>query len=180
MVEKNPTPGGKMNIVEADGFRFDTGPSLVTMPGVLADTFRAAGRRVEDYLSLEPLDPICHYHFADGSEMNTSASLPHLVSEVGNLSSEDVTGLFRFLAYSRRLFERAGPIFLLRERPHLRDLIARRALDALRIDAHLSMHRAIRRFFKDRRLVQLFDRYATYNGSSPYRAPATLAMISEA
>ena len=53
----------------------------------------------------------------------------------------------------------------------------RRALDALRIDAHLTMHRAISRFFRDPRLVQLFDRYATYNGSSPFRAPATLCMI---
>jgi phytoene desaturase len=177
MLEKNPTPGGKMNVVEAEGFRFDTGPSLLTLPGVLADTFRAAGRRVEDYLTLEALDPICHYRFADGSEINTSANLPRLVSEVGNLSGDDVTGLFRFLAYSRKLFERAGPIFLLRERPRLRDLITRRALDTLRIDAHLSMHRAVRRFFKDWRLVQLFDRYATYNGSSPFHAPATLAMI---
>jgi phytoene desaturase len=177
VVEKNATPGGKMNIVEAERFRFDTGPSLLTLPGVLADTFRAAGRRVEDYLTLEPLDPICRYRFPDGSEISTSANLPRLVAEVGNLSGDDVTGLFRFLAYSRRLFERAGPIFLLRERPRLRDLITRRALNTLRIDAHLSMHRATRRFFRDRRLVQLFDRYATYNGSSPFRAPATLAMI---
>lgn len=177
LIEKNSTPGGKLNIVEAGGFRFDTGPSLVTLPGVLADTFHAAGRRMEDYLKLEPLEPICRYKFADGSGLDISANLPRLVSEVGGFAPEEVTGLFRFLAYSRTLFERAGPIFLLRERPRLLDLASRRALDALRIDAHISMDKAVRRFFKDPRLVQLFDRYATYNGSSPYRAPATLAMI---
>jgi phytoene desaturase len=178
LIEKNPTPGGKMNILEAEGFRFDTGPSLVTLPGVIADTFRAAGRRrMEDYLTLQPLDPLTRYRFADGASLDVSPNLPRLVNEVGRLSPGDVTGLFRFLAYSRTLFERAGPVFLFKERPGLRDLLARRALDALRIDAHLSMHRAVSRYFKDKRLVQLFDRYATYNGSSPYRAPATLCMI---
>ncbi|MEO8288089.1 MAG: phytoene desaturase family protein [Chloroflexota bacterium] len=177
LLEKNSTPGGKLNLVEVGGFRFDTGPSLVTMPGVLGDTFRAAGRRMEDYLSLDQLDPICRYRWPDGSRFDMSPNLPRLVSEMGNFSPDDVTALFRFLAYARTLFERAGPIFLLRERPRLRDLISRRAIDAARIDAHLSMDRVVRRFFRDPRMVQLFDRYATYSGSSPYQAPATLSMI---
>ncbi|HUP27104.1 MAG TPA: phytoene desaturase family protein [Chloroflexia bacterium] len=177
LLEKNAQPGGKMNLVEHSGFRFDTGPSLVTLPGVLTDTFKAAGRNLEDYITLKPLDPICRYRFADGTYLDTSSNLPRLVAEVGNLNPAEVTRLFRFLAYARTLFERAGPVFLLRERPRLRDLLARNALDSLRIGAHISMHRAVRRFFKDPRLVQLFDRYATYTGSSPYKAPATLSII---
>ena len=177
LLEKNSSPGGKMNLVEADGFRFDTGPSLITLPGVIADTFRAAGRRMEDYITLKPLEPLTRYRFPDGTGLDLSSNLPRLVSELGNFAPSEITALFRFLAYSRSLFERAGPVFLFRERPHLRDLMTRRAPDALRIDAHMSMHHAVRRFFKDPRLVQLFDRYATYNGSSPYRAPATLSMI---
>lgn len=177
LVEKNATPGGKLNLVEAGGFRFDTGPSLVTLPGVLSETFHAAGRRMEDYLTLEPLEPICRYRYRDGSSLDISSHLPRLVAEVGGFAPGDVTGLFRFMAYARRMFERAGPVFLLRERPRLLDLISRRGLDALRVDAHISMDRAVRRFFKDPRMVQLFDRYATYNGSSPFKAPATLAMI---
>src|SRR5438270_970618 len=150
-----------MNLVEANGFRFDTGPSLVTFPGILANTFEAAGRRMTDYLALRALEPITRYRFADGSGLDISSNLPKLVSEVGNLSPGDVTGLFRFLAYSRALFERAGPVFLFRERPSVRDLATRRAPDTLRIDAHITMHRAVKRFFKDPRLVQIFDRYAT-------------------
>lgn len=177
LIEKNSTPGGKLNILEADGFRFDTGPSLVTLPGVISETFHSAGRRMEDYLTLQPLEPLCRYCYPDGSELEMSANLPRLVAEVGRVAPRDVTGLFRFLAYSRTLFERAGPIFLLRERPRLLDLASRRALDALRIDAHISMDRAVRRYFHDPHMRQLFDRYATYNGSSPFKAPATLAMI---
>lgn len=177
LLEKNERAGGKLNLWEEGGFRFDTGPSLVTLPGVIADTFKAAGRRMSDYLTLTPLDPICRYRFADGTRLDMASSLPRLVSEVERVSPGDVAGLFRFLAYARTLFRRAGPIFLLRERPGLGDLLSRRGLDAARIDAHLSMHTAVSRFFKSEKLVQLFDRYATYNGSSPYRAPATLAMI---
>ena len=177
LLEKNSLPGGKMSLVEADGFRFDTGPSLITLPGVLVDTFRAAGRRIEDYLTLKPLDPICRYRFADGSRLDVSSNLPRLVTEVGNLAPQEVTNLFRFLAHARAIFERAGPVFLLKERPRPRDFISRRAADTLRIDAHKSLHRTVRHFFKDPRLVQLFDRYATYSGSSPFRAPGTLAII---
>src|SRR5215210_1010289 len=149
LLEKNSLPGGKMGLVEAEGFRFDTGPSLVTLPGVLSDTFRAAGRRMEDYITLKQIDPICRYRFADGTYLDTSSNLPRLISEVGNLAPDEVIHLFKFLAYARTLFERAGPVFLLRERPRLRDLLARNALDTLRIDAHLSLHRAVKRFFKD-------------------------------
>jgi phytoene desaturase len=132
---------------------------------------------MEDYLDLEALDPICRYFWPDGSRLDISSNLPQLVSALGAFSPRDVTGLFRFLAYARNLFERAGPIFLLRERPHLWDLFSPRAVDVARIDALRSMDRAVRRFFRDPRLVQLFDRYATYNGSSPYQAPATLSLV---
>ena len=107
LVEKNPLPGGKMNVVEAKGFRFDTGPSVVTFPGILANTFQAAGRRMTDYLTLRPLEPVTRYRFANGSSLDMSSNLPRLVSEVGGLSPGDITGLFRFLAYSRMLYERA-------------------------------------------------------------------------
>jgi len=177
LLEKNSLPGGKLNLLEADGFRFDTGPSLITMPGVLAATFKAAGRRMQDYLTLEPLDPICRYTWPDGSRLDISPNLTRLAQAVGAFSPGDLTGLFNFLAHARGLFERAGPVFLLRGRPRIRDLFSRRGLDAARIDAHVSLHRAVGRYFRDPRLVQLFDRYATYNGSSPYRAPGTLAMI---
>ncbi len=177
LLEKNSSPGGKMNQIAAEGFLFDTGPSLVTLPGVIAGTFKAAGLRMEDYLTLKPLEPICRYRYPGGAGLDISSNLPRLISEVGNLSPHDVTGLMRFLAYSRAIFERAGPIFMLRERPRLRDFISRRAPDVLKIDAHLTMHRVVSRFFRDPRLVQLFDRYATYNGSSPFRAPATLSII---
>ena len=75
--------GGKMNVEEAEGFRFDPGPSLVTLPGVIGDTFRAAGRRMEDYLTVEPLDLLTRYRFPGGAQIDVSPNLPRLVQERG-------------------------------------------------------------------------------------------------
>ncbi len=175
--ERDAQPGGKMNRVEAGGFRFDTGPSLITMPGVLAETFRAVGRRLGDYLHLRQLDPICRYFYPDGVRLDTSSNLAAMSAAIGRLAPGDVGGYLDFLAHSRRLYERAALPFLYGERPSPRDLLARRGLDVLRIDALSTMDGVVRRYFRDPHLVQLFDRYATYNGSSPYRAPGTLCLI---
>src|SRR5688572_11863253 len=101
VLEKNERPGGKMNLVEADGFHFDTGPSLITLPGILVETFRAAGRRIEDYLTLRQLDPICRYRFSDGSKLDITPNLPRLVQEIGDFAPAEVTRFFRFLAHAR-------------------------------------------------------------------------------
>ncbi|HUS14488.1 MAG TPA: phytoene desaturase family protein [Chloroflexia bacterium] len=175
--EQDAQPGGKMNQVRAAGFTFDTGPSLITMPGVFHDTFRAVGRRIGDYLQLQPLDPICRYAWPDGTRLDTSSNLAAMTAAIGRLEPRDVGGFLAFLAHSRRLYERAARPFLYGERPRPRDLLARRGLDVLRIDALPTMDQVVRRYFRDPHLVQLFNRYATYNGSSPYRAPGTLCLI---
>ncbi|HMA37263.1 MAG TPA: FAD-dependent oxidoreductase, partial [Chloroflexia bacterium] len=175
--ERDAQPGGKMNRVAAAGFQFDTGPSLITMPGVLAATFRALGRRMGDYLELWPLDPLCRYFYPDGVRLDTSSNLVAMTAAIGRLAPGDVGGYLAFLAHGRRLYERAARPFLYGARPRLRDLLARRGLDVLRIDALPTMDRVVRRYFRDPHLVQLFNRYATYSGSSPYRAPGTLCLI---
>lgn len=166
-----------MNCVRAEGFEFDTGPSLITMPGVFAETFRAAGRRIGDYLQMEPLHPLCRYFYPDGVRFDADSDLTAMATAIQWLAPGDLGGFFEFLAHSRRLYERAAPAFLYGERPRPRDMLARRGLDVLRIDALTTMDRVVRRYFRDPHLVQLFDRYATYNGSSPYRAPGTLCLI---
>src|SRR5437764_1037748 len=67
VLEQDAQPGGKLNRLQTAGFSFDTGPSLVTMPGVLAGLFAAAGWRLGDYLTLQPLHPVCRYQYADGT-----------------------------------------------------------------------------------------------------------------
>ena len=179
--EQSEAAGGKAASVSAAGYRFDTGPSLVTMPFVFRQLFDEAGARLDDYLELVPLEPMSTNFFADGTVFRDSSDLASFAAELGKASVDaGIQDLARYFAHARGLYELTAPRFLLRSlqeslrlgnlRP--RDLAALGKLDALR-----SLHRAHTAFFRDRRLVQLFDRYATFNGSDPYRAPATLAVI---
>ena len=177
VLEQDAQPGGKLNQWRSGGFTFDTGPSLVTMPGVIADLFRAAGRRRGDYLTLQPLHPGCRYRWPDGTTFNADSDLAAMTAAIRRLDPRDVGGYLRFLAYGRALYERAARPFLFHERPRPMDLLRRRGWDVLRIGAFTTMDAAVRAHFHSPYLRQLFNRYATYNGSSPYQAPATLCLI---
>lgn len=179
LLEKNERVGGKLNLVQEAGYTFDTGPSLLTMPWVIAELFADAGRSMADYLSLDQIEPTCRYRWPDGTSFDAWQRLPQLVQEVARLSPEDVPGLFRFLAHSARIYAAVADNFLLRPFDGIAELITPRLFrDGPRIDALRSVDAAVRSFFRSPHLRQLFNRYATYNGSSPYLSPATFNVIA--
>ncbi len=177
--EKNERVGGKLNLLEEGGFRWDTGPSLITMPFVYHDLFAAAGKRLEDYVELVPIEPICRYFYPDAKRtiFDASDSVAKMTAEIEQLEPRDVEAYFRFMAYSRRLYHLTAEVFLFRGLNAARDLLRMNPRAMFKIDPFRTVHQAVAASFKDPRLVQLFDRYATYNGSSPYLAPATLNII---
>lgn len=178
LLEKNERVGGKLNLVEADGFLFDTGPSLLTMPWVLRSVFAAAGRRMEDALTITQLEPICRYRWPDGTQFNAYQNLPRLAEEIARIEPADVSGFLRFLAYAERIYRAAEGPFLLRPFDGVRDLLTPALLSGtLQIDPFRTVDQAVRSFFRSPYLHQVFNRYASYNGSSPFRAPATFNLI---
>lgn len=177
--EKNDLVGGKLNLVQAAGYTFDTGPSLFTMPWVVRDLFAAAGRDVYDYLDLIPIEPTCRYWWPDGTEFHAWQTMPQLVQEIARLSPPDVEGFFRFLAHTARIYRIVAPAFLLQPFDGLRDLLTPDLLwHGWQIDSLHSVDATVRHFFRSPYLQQVFNRYATYNGSSPYLSPATFNVIS--
>ena len=177
LFEKNAQVGGKLNLLERDGFRWDTGPSLLTMPQVYRDLWKAAGRRLEDYVRLRPVDPICRYFWPDGTRLDASDSVAAMTAALEKLNPTDVAAYFRFMAYSRKLYDLTADAFLFHGFNSWRDFLQLNPRQALQIDPFRTVHGAVKSFFHDPHLVQLFDHYATYNGSSPYLAPATLNII---
>ena len=179
VLEKNRTPGGKVNIHRAAGYSFDTGASLLTMRHVLSDLFESAGRSLDDYLKLIPLDPICRYRWPDGVSFDASCDLEKTEREIERISSRaDAEGFRRFLIDARRKYEVAERTFLahsLNDFPKL--LRPRYARDLAAISSLRTLDAHVRRYFSSPHLRQLFNRFATYNGSSPYRVPATFALI---
>ncbi len=178
--EQAAVPGGKAATRSLGGYRFDTGPSLVTMPFVFERLFREAGSRLEDFLELVPLEPLTANFFADGTVLRDSSDRGKMAEALAVASMGNRDLLDRYLDHGKRLYDATAHLFLFQSFAEairrgglgLRDLAALTHLDAIR-----SLHRAHAGFFRDPRLIQLFDRYATYNGSDPYRAPATIAII---
>ena len=178
LLEKNARVGGKMNLVQRDGFTFDTGPSLFTMPWVVRELLATVGRRLEDELEIVPVNPTCRYRWPDGATLDAWGDLAALVGEIERLSPADVEGFFRFMAFAARIYRAAAEPFLLEPFAGWRTMLQPRLIrDAWKIDPLRTVDQAVRRHFKHPHLRQLFNRYATYNGSSPYRSPATFCII---
>ncbi len=178
VLEQNDSVGGKMGEIRRDGFRWDTGPSVITMRHVLEELFAVAGRRLEDYLTLLPVEPLTRYFYPDGVVLDATRDLARMVAQIAALDERDVEGYLAYLAYAARLHRLTGPVFIYDEPPSWRSFTRVPPADALRVDAWRSMDTAIRSFVHSPHLRQLLGRFATYVGGSPYQAPATLNVIA--
>lgn len=175
--EKNDSPGGKINRVKSDNFRFDTGPSLLTMPFVLKELFNRCSANIDDYLSLKQVEPICRYFYRDGTVFTCYQNLENTLDEIGQIAPADVDTYREFLQYSADLYDRTKDAFLFNPLYGFRDLSNLNLLDFFRIDAFTTVSERVDQYFESPYLRKFFKRFTTYNGSSPYRAPATLNVI---
>ena len=178
ILEKNENVGGKVNIVETGGYKFDTGASLLTMRHVLEDLFAFCGRRTEDYLKILPLDPICRYFWTDGARFDASQDIEKTEREIARIAPTDAANFRAFLADSKQKYEIAERTFLAKSLNDLPRLLTPRYLpDLLKISTLKTLDRHNAAYFKSAKMQQLFNRFATYNGSSPFATPATFALI---
>ncbi len=179
--EKQPGPGGKAFEERINGYRFDTGPSLLTMREVFQHLFTECREDFSDWVQTIPLDPICHYFWDDGTRLHSHSSAEAFSAELQRALGEEPAALHAHLERSREIYDITADLFLwhsLHERSTFTSPVFRRALRRVgRIDAFRSMDAANRAHFRNPKAVQLFNRYATYNGSSPYLTPATLNII---
>lgn len=178
IVEQNASVGGKMSETRLAGFRWDTGPSVITMRPVLADLFATAGRQLETYLDLRPVEPLTRYFYADGTVLNATAFLPSMLAQIEALDRRDVDGYLAYLAYAARLHRITGPVFIYDAPPTWRSFLHVPPHHVLQVDAWRTMSAAISSYVRSPHLRQLLGRFATYVGASPYLAPATLNVIA--
>ncbi|MGK7371406.1 MAG: phytoene desaturase family protein [Candidatus Halalkalibacterium sp. M3_1C_030] len=175
--EKNESAGGKINEVTVNGFRFDTGPSLLTMPLILEELFKRCNADINNYLKLSPVEPICRYFYSDGTIFNCYQNTENTLDELGQLTYSDEVKYEEFLEYSARLYERTKDAFLFNPLYGFKDLGHLNLLDFFKIDAFTTVSERVDDYFQSPYLRKFFKRFATYNGSSPYQAPATLNVI---
>ncbi len=179
--EQAGTYGGKLGTFSRDGFTFDTGPSLLTLPAVYRDLFMKTGQPLESVLELVPVDPATRYRFADGTWLDVpNASRGRIAGALsdalGDGAGEDWN---RFMDRAAQIWAATRVPVLESPLDGMRDL-ARRARDprGLRTVAPWQSLRGLgRRYLRDPRLRTYLERYATYTGSDPRRAPAALAVV---
>ena len=183
LLERAQQPGGKMREVQVDGASMDAGPTVFTMRWVFEELFERVGARLDEHLTLRPASILARHVWSPGERLDLHAE---------RARSADAIGAFAGAAAARGYLafcERAGQIYRTLETPFLRgtrptplSLVARAGLrglpDMLQISPLATLWSELGRHFDDPRLRQLFGRYATYCGSSPYRTPATLMLVA--
>ncbi|MCX2475707.1 phytoene desaturase family protein [Pedobacter sp. MC2016-05] len=179
--EANAYAGGKLAEINFQGFRFDAGPSLFTMPQYVDELFQLAGKNPKDYFEYERLDEVCRYFYEDGLRLTAHTDANKFAAEIEAKTKSDAKEIHQFLRKSKTIYEVTNKVFLQRSLHKIKSYLHWDTLKSVfrfgQIDAFRTQAKANQSFFKDERIVQLFNRYATYNGSNPYRAPATLNVI---
>ncbi|ROP43644.1 phytoene desaturase family protein [Pseudokineococcus lusitanus] len=171
--------GGKLGWVEHEGWGFDTGPSLLTLPAVYRDLFLKTGRRLEDCVELQALDVACRYRFADGTRLDMPTASRGAVREAVDTALGEGTGAawLALLERGSRIWDLSRGPFLTSPLDGVRTLLplARRREDLRTVAPLTSLRRLGEQLLPHPHLRTLLDRYATYSGSDPRRAPAALA-----
>ena len=179
LIEKNDKVGGKLNILRKDGFTFDLGPSILTMPHIFEALFTRAGKSMRDYVEIQKVEPHWRNFFEDGTTIDLTPDTGAMRRELDKLGPEAAEQFARFMAYSQRLcseteagyFAKGLDSFweLLRFYGPLRSLLS--------FDVFRSMDQGVRRFVSNPKLVEILDYFIKYVGSSPYDAPALMNQL---
>lgn len=183
VLEKEAGPGGKMRRLMIDGAGIDGGPTVFTMRSIFDGVFDQLGTSLERELKLTPLSILARHAWSDVEHLDLHADMKQTVDAIGEFAGADEAKNFvRFSAESKRIFQTLKSSFIESQKPNPITMALANGLaglpDMIRINPFETMWQGITRHFKDPRLQQLFGRYATYCGSSPYEAVATLMLIA--
>jgi diapolycopene oxygenase len=179
--EKNSYAGGKLAEIQLGNYRFDAGPSLFTMPQFVEELFDLVGKRTTDYFSYNTSKTACHYFFDDGTFIPFPANKEELLKEVQNRLNVDPKPLDKHLSKADYIYRKTHRTFLEQSLHQVKNYFSKDILESILAIPNLglfsTMHEVNTKSLNHPKLVQIFDRYATYNGSDPYRAPAILNVI---
>lgn len=183
VLERAAGPGGKMFPVVLDGRSFDAGPTVFTMRWVLDAVCERAGTSLEALVSLERAETLARHWWPDGSRLDLFADAERSRDAVASFAGQEAAaGFDKFRSASAQIYRALERTFIEASRPSLPGLVARAGLKGLPglagIKPFATMWSELGRYFQDQRLRQLFGRYATYCGSSPFASPATLMLVA--
>lgn len=178
--EKNATPGGKLSAFEKDGFKFDAGPSLFTQPQNIEELFELANEPIGNYFTYNKVNIACKYFFENGKQINAYTDVNLFAEELEKTVNENGTVVKKYLSTSEKIYNNIGTIFLNHSLHKKRTWLHYRIIKGLNTLRFPYIFKSLGNYnkkFKAKETQQIFNRFATYNGSNPYKAPAMLSLI---
>ena len=177
--EKNEKAGGKLSLLRKEGFNFDLGPSILTMPHIFQTLFAMANKKMSDYVEIQEVKPHWRNFFEDGTVIDLTPDLREMEKELAKLSQNEADGFFEYLDYSRRLCKITEEGYFAKGLETALELV--RFYGPLRsifgFDILRNMNAGVKRFIRSQKLIDILNYFIKYVGSSPYDAPALLNLL---
>lgn len=180
--EQSNKPGGKISTLQWEGFRWDTGPTLLTLPDLVEELYVIAGEEMKTSIRYQKLEILARYFYEDGKVLNAFGDADLFMEEAENVFKEPAHRIQKYLERNKNIYNLTSDLLIFNHFLHMGTFISQKFIHALvqiwKLDSMVSMHDINEKHFDSKQLIQLFDRYASYNGSDPYRAPGTLNVVS--
>ncbi|MEV4765106.1 phytoene desaturase family protein [Micromonospora chokoriensis] len=179
VLEREPVPGGRAGRLSVDGYEFDTGPTVLTMPDLIAEALGAVGEDMRDWLDLTPLDPAYRAYYPDGSTLDVLTDTTRMAAEISRVCGpREADGYLRFVDYARELWRLERADFIERNLDAPTDLLTGNLLKLLAGGAFRRLQTKINQFFRDPRTQRIFSFQAMYAGLAPHDALAIYTVIA--
>jgi phytoene desaturase len=179
VVEREPVPGGRAGRLSVDGYEFDTGPTVLTMPELIAEPMNAVGENLSDWLELTPLDPAYRAFYPDGSTLDVRTDTVRMAAEISRVCGpREADGYLRFVEFAGKLWELERDHFIDKNLDTPIDLVNLNLLKLLGMGGFRRLQPKINQFFQDPRTQRIFSFQAMYAGLAPHDALAIYAVIA--
>ncbi len=179
VLERENVPGGRNGLLKKDGYSFDTGPSVLTMPSLINDAFNCVGEDMKDWLELTPLTPLYRAFYADGSQLDVHADTNEMEAEIAkHISSSEAAGYRRYVEFVTKLYKYEMNDFIDRNIDSPFNLLTPNLARLIALGGFRRLSPKVNQFMKDPRLQKVYSFQAMYAGVSPQQALAIYAVIA--
>jgi phytoene desaturase len=179
VLERESVPGGRNGLLNKDGYAFDTGPSVLTMPSLINDAFNCVGEDMKDWLELTPLTPLYRAFYADGSQLDVHSDTNEMEAEIAkHISSTEAAGYRRYVDFVTKLYKYEMNDFIDRNIDSPLNLLTPNLARLIALGGFRKLSPKVNQFMKDPRLQKVYSFQAMYAGVSPQQALAIYAVIA--
>lgn len=179
--EANPYTGGKLHAKRLGEYRFDMGPSLFTMPHLVDELFQLYGENPKKHFNYHKKNVVCNYFWDDNTRFSVSANEEEFIHQASVFFNEEQYKIKTYLQNNKKKYDLTASLFLEKSLHKVDTFLTSKTLEAIfqvyKLDISKNLNEVNESYFNNPKLVQLFNRYATYNGSNPYQSPGIMSMI---